>query len=169
MLPRIDELLGQNLLIRRRQGGQGSAGSLEDGFSNPNTLCIVDPRLFPRQSRTFSVDLRRLNFDFPVSRTTDLAIYHSDHKEALEGTLVQLAYSVWQIRTGEVSCTDLQDMLSNLEAFVRRCYLAKGVAVRDRARPNHELWILRYFGFIERYYVRMYSQELQEEFFNNFP
>ena len=47
-LPRVDELTGQNGLDRNRQRGT-PAGSLEDGFSNSNTICIVDPRLFPKK------------------------------------------------------------------------------------------------------------------------
>ena len=129
----------------------------------------MDPRLFPRQSTRFTVDLHRLNFDFPVSKCVDRAIANSGSRSAIEGLLMQLSYAVWQVRTGEVSCTSTRDMTTNFENFVRRCYLVKNVTIRDREKPNHELWIRKYFGFIERYYNRMYRQGLQETFFTNFP
>ena len=37
VLPRVDELIGQNGLDRNRLRGT-PVGSLEDGFSNPNTV-----------------------------------------------------------------------------------------------------------------------------------
>ena len=168
VLPRVDELIGQNGLDRNRQRGT-PVGSLEDGFSNSNTVCIVDPRLFPKNSPRFTIDLRRLNFDFPVSKCVDRAIANSGSRLAIEGLLVQLSYAVWQIRTGEVSCTSTRDMTVNFEMFIKRCYLAKNVTIRDRESNHHELWIRKYFGFIERYYIRMYRQELQEAFLTMYP
>ena len=167
-LPRVDELTGQNGLDRNRQRGT-PAGSLEDGFSNSNTICIMDTRLFPRNSQRFTIDLRRLNFEFPISRCVDQAIANSGSRSAIEGLLVQLAYAVWQIRTGEVSCTSVQDMSENFEIFTKRCYLAKNVTLRDREHDAHEKHIRKYYGFIERYYLRMYRQELQEAFFTMYP
>ena len=146
-----------------------SVGTLEEGFSNPNTICIVDPRLFARNSSKFTSDLRKLNGAFPLSKSVDRAIQGSPHRMAIEGLLVQIAYAVWEIRTGEVSCSSVMDLQKNFEKFTKRCYLAKNVTVQNRQYAVHETYIKQYFGFIERYYLRMYPQELQEAFFAKFP
>ena len=162
-LPRIDDRWTGTLR-------NSPVGTLEEGFSNPTTVCIVDPRLFAKNSLKFTSDLRRLNQAFPLSKSVDRALSASGGaRMAIEGLLIQLSYAVWQIRTGEVSCSSVQDLQTNFEKFLKRCYLAKNVTIQHREQQEHEHHIRRYYGFIERYYVRMYPQELQEGFLAKYP
>ena len=145
-------------------------GTLEEGFSNPTTVCIVDPRLFAKNSLKFTSDLRRLNQAFPLSKSVDRALSASGGaRMAIEGLLIQLSYAVWQIRTGEVSCSTVNDLEENFRKYTIRCYLAKNVTMQHREHPVHEPYIRKYYGFLERYYLRMYHQELQEQFLAKYP
>ena len=161
-LPRVDDRWTGTLR-------NPNVGTLEEGFSSETTICIVDPRLFPKNSLKFTSSLRRLNRFFPLSKSVDRAISASHSRMAIEGLLVQLAYAVWEVRTGEVSCSSVQDLQNNFEKFTKRCYLAKNVTMQTREHPVHEPFIRRYYGFLERYYLRMYPQELQEGFLAKYP
>ena len=86
-LPRIDDRWTGTLM-------NPNVGTLEEGFSNPTTICIVDPRLFPKNSMKFTSSLRRLNRFWPLSKSVDRAISASNSREAIEGLLIQLAYAV---------------------------------------------------------------------------
>ena len=115
-LPGDGDLVGQDLITHRRQRSQ-NAGDLEDGYSYERTLCIVDPRLFRRPTRMITAEVRRLNEDLGISRSVDLAVFHSEDRNAIEGLLIQVTLAIWEIRTGEIACNDVQDMIQNLTVF----------------------------------------------------
>ena len=167
-LPGHDELVGQDLIKHRRQQSL-NPGSLEEGYSNDHTLCIVDPRPLRRPTRMITHEIRRLNENLAISRSVDLAVHYSQDKSAIEGLLTHATFAIWEIRTGEIACNDVQDMIHNLTVFTKRLYLAKGATLRARRRQEHARYIREYYGLLERYYVRMYAQELREEFFQQHP
>ena len=108
-------------------------------------------------------EIRRLNeLNLAISRSVDLAVHYSQDKSAIEGLLTQATLAIWEIRTGETACNDVHDMAHNLTMFTKRLYLAKGATFRARRRQEHARCIREYYGFLERYCVRMYAQELRE-------
>ena len=74
-LPRVDDRWTGTLR-------NPNVGTLEEGFSSPTTICIVDPRLFPKNSLKFTSSLRRLNRAFPLSKSVDRAICGSSSASA---------------------------------------------------------------------------------------
>ena len=106
-----------------------------------------------------------MNPGLPASRATDRALRGHADRTAVTGLLVQLHYAIWEIRTGEISCNDTNDMIKNVTKFTRRINLAGNVTLRGRLDGTDITHIQEYSGFLERYYVFMYSQDLRDEFF----
>ena len=145
MLPPRDELVGQDLIKIRQQLGR-EVGPVADGYSTELILCIVDPRLLPRPSRMITRNIQRVNPDLPLSRSTDLAVSGSPDRAATEGLLVQITLAIWEVRTGEITCNDIHDMIHNFNRLTRRVYLAKkryGTSTTQPRRSDLRTGILR--------------------------
>ena len=121
--------------------------------------------MIPTDSRVVTRDMQRLNPGLLLSRATDTAARNSPDRAAIEGLLVQISYAIWEIRTGETSCNDINHMMKNVTKLTRRTNLARNVTVRGSASPGDITYIQEYCGYLERYYVRMYAQELRDELF----
>ena len=117
-MPPRDVLVGQDL-IRHQQQQHRQVGPVAEGLSTDLMLCIVDPRQFPKETRTITRDLRRLNCGIPSSRAVDQALLRHEpaDRSVIGGLLVQLHYAIWEIRTGEISCNDIHDMFENVKKF----------------------------------------------------
>ena len=116
VLPPRDDLVGQDLIRHQLQLNR-QVGPLSEGHSTELMLCIVDPRLLPKESRMITRDLQRLNPGLPPSKATDRVLRGHEDRHAVTGLLVQLHYAIWEIRTGEISCNDIHDMFENVKKF----------------------------------------------------
>ena len=61
-------------------------------------------------------------------------------------------------------------MIRNVQRFCRRSKFAKNVTLRWGHLTNEEKRAVReHYGYLERYYVRMYYHELRDEFLELLP
>ena len=66
-MPPRDVFVGQDLIRHQLQLNR-QVGSMSEGHSTELMLCIVAPRLIPKESDRLTRDLQRLNADVPASR-----------------------------------------------------------------------------------------------------
>ena len=150
VLPPRDELVGQDLIKHRQQLGQ-EVGPVSEGHSKELMLCIVDTtRLIPTNSRMVTRDVQRLNPELPLSKATDAAVCNSPGRAAIEGLLVQITYAIWEIRTGEISCNYIYDMIQNVTKLTRRDKPSEKRYGTRTPISGRLIYIQEYFGYLER-------------------
>ena len=99
-MPPRDVLVGQDLIRHQLQLNR-QVGSVSEGHSAELMLCMVAPRLIPKESDRLTRDLQRLNADVPASRAVDRSLrsHAIAERSAIGEILMQLHYAIWEIRT----------------------------------------------------------------------
>ena len=172
-IPDDSEIIGQDLVNRQTLAGE-PAGLARDGFSSANDLALVDLREFVSSEDVpdiFTEQVRRLaGPGLNRSRSVDNALkrVETDSRKAIESNLIIYATETWQIRTGEVACTFTTDAISNIMRILQRLDFCRTLTLEPVRVEASKTLILEYYAFLERYYVRQFSQPLREQMFERF-
>ena len=172
-IPDNSEVIGQDLVNRQLLAGE-PAGLARDGYSSANDLALVDPREFESSENfpeIFTEQVRKLaGTGLNRSRSVDHALQRveADSRKAIESNLIIYAIETWQIRTGEVACTYITDAISNTMRILQRIDFCRTLTLEPIRVEASKTLILEYYAFLERYYVRQFSQPLREQMFEKF-
>jgi len=172
-IPDDSEIIGQDLVNRQTLAGE-PAGLARDGFSSANDLALVDLREFASSEDVpdiFTEQVRKLaGPGLNRSRSVDNALKRAetDSRKAIESNLIIYATETWQIRTGEVACTYTTDAVSNIMRILQRLDFCRTLTLEPVRVEASKTLILEYYAFLERYYVRQFSQPVREQMFEKF-
>ena len=158
-VPPESETVGQDLLNRRVADGQ-ECGPPTLGYSTDTVLALMDPREFSENSEFFTRQLRKLaGSGLPRSRAVDTAIRRCDRdrKEGIEASLIYVSIAIWQVRVGETSCSNVSDMVQNTLRILQRIDFARTLTLEGIRVASQQTFVMEYYAFLERYYVRMYA------------
>ena len=150
------------------------AGLTRDGFSSAEELTLVDPREFSSNAdfpEIFTQQVRKLaGSGLNRARSVDVSLRRADpeKRKAIESNLIIYAVETWQIRTGEVACTCITDMISNTIRILQRIDFCRTLTLESVRVQASKLLILEYYAFLERFYVRQYATPLRDEMFARF-
>ena len=148
-VPPESETVGQDLLNRRVAEGP-ECGPPTQGYTTETVLALMDPREFSESSETFTKQLRKLaGPGLPRSRCVDTALRRSavDKRKGIEACLITTAISIWQIRVGEVACTNVSDMIQNTLRVLQRIDFARTLLAEGVRTPSHRVLIDEYLFF----------------------
>ena len=166
-----DVTTGQDLVNRQLLAGQ-PAGLARDGYSSAEELTLVDPREFSSNAdfpEIFTQQVRKLaGPGLNRARSVDSSLKRADpdKRKAIESNLIIYAVETWQIRTGEVACTNITDMVSNTIRILQRLDFCRTLTLESVRVQAQKQLILEYYAFLERYYVRQYAAPLREQLFS---
>ena len=172
-IPDDTEVIGQDLVNRQLLAGE-PAGLARDGFSSANDLALVDHREFSSNAEfpdIFTQQVRKLaGPGLNRARSVDSALRRAepDTRKAIESNLIIYATETWQIRTGEVACTYITDAINNTMRILQRLDFCRTLTLEPVRVEASKTLILEYYAFLERYYVRQFSQPLREQMFERF-
>ena len=172
-IPDNSEVIGQDLVNRQLLAGE-PAGLARDGFSSANDLALVDHREFASSEDfpdIFTEQVRKLaGPGLNRARSVDNALKRAetDSRKAVESNLIIFATHCWQIRTGEVACTYITDAINNTMRILQRLDFCRTLTLEPVRVEASKTLILEYYAYLERYYVRQFSQPLREQMFEKF-
>ena len=172
-IPDNSEVIGQDLVNRQLLADE-PAGLARDGFSSANDLALVDHREFASSEDfpdIFTEQVRKLaGSGLNRARSVDNALKRAetDSRKAVESNLIIFATQCWQIRTGEVACTYISDAISNTMRILQRLDFCRTLTLEAVRVEASKTLILEYYAYLERYYVRQFSQPLREQMFEKF-
>ena len=172
-IPDNSEVIGQDLVNRQLLAGE-PAGLARDGFSSANDLALVDHREFASSEDfpdIFTEQVRKLaGSGLNRARSVDNALKRAetDSRKAIESNLIIFATQCWQIRTGEVACTYITDAINNTMRILQRLDFCRTLTLEPVRVEASKTLILEYYAYLERYYVRQFSQPLREQMFAKF-
>ena len=172
-IPDDTEVIGQDL-VNRQMLADEPAGLARDGFSSANDLALVDPREFESSENfpeIFTEQVRKLaGAGLNRSRSVDHALQRveADSRKAIESNLIIYATETWQIRTGEVACTYITDAIANTIRILQRLDFCRTLTLEPVRVEASKTLILEYYAYLERYYLRQFSQPLREQMFERF-
>ena len=167
------QMIGQDLVNRQLLAGE-PAGLARDGFSSANDLALVDHREFVSSENfpeVFTEQVRKLaGAGLNRSRSVDHALtrVEADSRKAIESNLIIYATETWQIRTGEVACTYITDAISNTMRILQRIDFCRTLTLEPIRVEATKMLILEYYAFLERFYVRQFSQTVRDQMFERF-
>ena len=172
-IPDDSEVIGQDLVNRQMLAGE-PAGLARDGFSSANNLALVDHREFASNvdfPDIFTEQVRKLaGPGLNRARSVDAALKRAeaDSRKAVESNLIIYATETWQIRTGEVACTYITDAIANTIRILQRLDFCRTLTLEPVRVEASKTLILEYYAYLERYYLRQFSQPLREQMFERF-
>ena len=172
-IPDDSEVIGQDLVNRQMLAGE-PAGLARDGFSSATDLALVDHREFASSDEfpeIFTEQVRKLaGPGLNRARSVDVALKRAefDSRKAIESNLIIYATETWQIRTGEVACTYITDAIANTIRILQRLDFCRTLTLEPVRVEASKTLILEYYAYLERYYIRQFSQPLREQMFEKF-
>ena len=172
-IPDESIVTGQDLVSRQMLEDE-PAGTGRDGYSSATMLALVDHREFSSNAEfpeIFTQQVRKLaGPGLNRARSVDAALVRAepDSRKAIESNLIIFATQTWQIRTGEVACTNVSDAISNIIRIIQRLDFCRTLTLEPVRVEACKTLILEYYAFLERYYVRQFAQPIREGVFNRF-